>query len=184
MAAAPHPWPGVELRQLATLAAVAEAGSFRLAAVRLGYAQSTVSGHVAALEQAAGVRLVERHSGLRAARLTRAGRRLAARGDELVRRLGAARADLAALAGDRLRIVAEEGLDARALAPLLADVHRAHPAAALELAVGPRAACLAAVRDGGADAAVVAGGVRGVLIERNGHRRPAPAPAPALRAAA
>jgi molybdate transport repressor ModE-like protein len=182
MAAAPHPWPGVEPRRLATLAAVAEAGSFRLAAARLGYAQSTVSGHVAALERAAGVRLVERHSGLRPARLTRAGRRLAARGEELVRRLGAARADLAALAGDRVRIVAEEGLDVRALAPLLAEVRREHPAAALELAVGPRAACLAAVRDGGADAAVVAGGVRGVLIERNGHRRRAPATD--LRAAA
>ena len=133
-----------------------------------------MSGHVAALEQAAGVRLVERHSGLRPARLTRAGRRLAARGDELVRRLGAARADLAALAGDRLRIVAEEGLAARALAPLLADARRRNPAVVLELAVGPRAACLAAVRDGAADAAVVAGGVHGVLIERNGHRRPAP----------
>ena len=119
-----------------------------------------MSGHVAALEQAAGVRLVERHSGLRPARLTRAGRRLAARGEELVRRLGAARADLAALAGDRLRIVTEEGLDAHARS------RRCWPT--------PAGRSLAAVRDGGADAAVVSGGVHGVLIERNGHRRPAP----------
>ena len=179
---APHPWPGVELRRLATLAAIAETGSFRLAAARLGYAQSTVSGQVAALEQAAGVRLVERHSGARPARLTRAGRRLAVRGEELVGRLGALRADLAAQAGDRVRILAEDGLDARALAPLLADVRRTRPGAAVELDVGPRAACLAAVRGGEADAAVVSGGVHGVLIERNAHRLPARATG--LRAAA
>ncbi|MGC5014119.1 LysR family transcriptional regulator [Streptosporangium sp. DT93] len=60
----------VELRHLATLTAVVGAGSFGRAASRLGYTQSTVSQHVAALERAVGGRLFDRPGGPRRVRLT------------------------------------------------------------------------------------------------------------------
>lgn len=59
-----------ELRHLATLAAVVEEGSFGRAAARLGYTQSTVSQHVAALERAVGGRVFDRPGGPRRVELT------------------------------------------------------------------------------------------------------------------
>ena len=44
-------WPGVEHRHLASLAAVAEACSFRGASRKLGYSQSALSQHVAQLDR-------------------------------------------------------------------------------------------------------------------------------------
>lgn len=60
----------VELRHLATLTAVVEDGSFGRAGSRLGYTQSTVSQHIAALERAVGGRLFDRPGGPRRAQLT------------------------------------------------------------------------------------------------------------------
>jgi DNA-binding transcriptional LysR family regulator len=60
----------VELRHLTTLTAVVDEGSFGRAASRLGYTQSTVSQHVAALERAVGGRLFDRPGGPRRVQLT------------------------------------------------------------------------------------------------------------------
>ncbi|MEU4193322.1 LysR family transcriptional regulator [Kribbella sp. NPDC026611] len=60
----------VELRHLATMAAVVEEGTFGRAAARLGYTQSTISQQVAALERAVGGALFERPGGPRPVRLT------------------------------------------------------------------------------------------------------------------
>ncbi len=60
----------LELRQLTTFAAVVDEGSFGGAASRLGYTQSTVSQHVAALERAVGGRVFDRPGGPRRVRLT------------------------------------------------------------------------------------------------------------------
>lgn len=60
----------VELRHLTTLTAVVEEGSFGRAASRLGYTQSTVSQHIAALERAVDGRLFDRPGGPRRVQLT------------------------------------------------------------------------------------------------------------------
>jgi DNA-binding transcriptional LysR family regulator len=60
----------VELRHLATLAAVVVEGSFGRAASRLGYTQSSVSQHIAALERAVGGCLFDRPGGPRRVQLT------------------------------------------------------------------------------------------------------------------
>jgi DNA-binding transcriptional LysR family regulator len=59
----------LDARRLATLQAVARAGSFARAAATLGYTQSAVSQHVSELERSVGLRLLER----RPVRLTDAG---------------------------------------------------------------------------------------------------------------
>jgi DNA-binding transcriptional LysR family regulator len=64
---------GIELRHLATLAAIADEQTFRAAASRLGYTQSTVSQHVAALEKAVGGALFDRPGGPRPVRITALG---------------------------------------------------------------------------------------------------------------
>ncbi|MGH3435722.1 MAG: LysR family transcriptional regulator [Sciscionella sp.] len=61
---------GIELRHLATLAAIADEQSFGRAAARLGYTQSTVSQHIAALERAVGGAVFDRPRGPRPARIT------------------------------------------------------------------------------------------------------------------
>ncbi|SDE03642.1 LysR family transcriptional regulator [Glycomyces harbinensis] len=60
----------IYLRQLATMAAIAEEGTFSRAANRLGYTQSSVSQHVAALEKAVGGPVFERPGGPRPVRIT------------------------------------------------------------------------------------------------------------------
>ena len=93
----PDRWLGVELRHLAALQALADAGSFSRAAERLGYTQSAVSQQIAALERIVGERLVERPGGPRPVSLTEAGRLLLHHAQSIVARLQAAHADLAAL---------------------------------------------------------------------------------------
>jgi len=87
-------WPGVELRHLAALEAVASERSFRGAGARLGYAQPAISQQIAALEAAVGTRLVERRRGRGVVALTEAGELLLAHASEIGVRLRAARAEL------------------------------------------------------------------------------------------
>jgi DNA-binding transcriptional LysR family regulator len=60
----------IELRLLATLAAIVDEQTFGRAATRLGYTQSTVSQHVAALERAVGGAVFDRPRGPKLVRLT------------------------------------------------------------------------------------------------------------------
>jgi DNA-binding transcriptional LysR family regulator len=91
-------WLGVELRHLAALEAVARTRSFGLAARELGYTQSAVSQQIAQLERIVGQRLFDRPGGPRRVEPTEAGLLLLGHADAIVARLGAARADMAAVA--------------------------------------------------------------------------------------
>jgi DNA-binding transcriptional LysR family regulator len=94
----PHRLLGVEVRHLAALEAVAATGSFVRAAQQLGYTQSAVSLQIAALERAAGMRLLERPGGRRAVVVTDAGERMLRHAVRITAQLQAAEAELTALA--------------------------------------------------------------------------------------
>ena len=88
---------GIEIRHLAALEAVAEEGSFRRAAARLGYVQSAISEQIGSLERLVGKRLVERSPGAGKVRLTEPGEVLLGHGRAILARVKAAEADLSAL---------------------------------------------------------------------------------------
>jgi DNA-binding transcriptional LysR family regulator len=90
-------WPGLEIRHLAALQAVAETGNFSRAADRLGYTQSAVSQQVAALERIVGVPLFDRPGGPRPVTLTPAGDVMRTHAEAVLSRLRTAEADLRAL---------------------------------------------------------------------------------------
>src|ERR1051325_1047174 len=115
-------WLGVELRHLAALQAISQAGSVPRAAAQLGYTQSAVSQQIATLERIVGERLVERPGGPRPASLTQAGELLLRHADSIVARLQAAQADLHALrAGEvgTLRIGVFQSVGARVLPEIM-----------------------------------------------------------------
>jgi len=98
-------WPGIELRHLEALAVVADEGSFRRAARRLGYTQSAISQQIAALERGVGHPVLERPSRGRPLALTDVGARLCRLHDTVEQAISAARADVAAAASGVGRVV-------------------------------------------------------------------------------
>lgn len=93
-------WVGVELRHLVALDAVAEEGSFRRAAERLGYVQSAISHQIAALESLVGHRLIDRSRGTRPLMLTPSGELLLRHAAAVIAQMRAAQADLSAVNGN------------------------------------------------------------------------------------
>jgi DNA-binding transcriptional LysR family regulator len=127
---------GIEIRHLLALKAVAETSSFSRAAERLGYAQSAVSQQIAALEKVVGLRLVERPGGPRPVSLTEAGRVLTHHAEHIMARLGAARADLDALAAGAagtVRVGTFQSAGARILPAVLARFRAEWPSVRVEL---------------------------------------------------
>jgi len=116
----------LDARRLATLKAVVEAGSFAGAATRLSYTQAAVSQHVAELERAVGLRLVDR----RPVRPTDAGLLALSAANAVDDALAAAGTGLRAIRdgrAGRLRIAAFASAVTALLAPALADFTRTHP---------------------------------------------------------
>ncbi len=89
----------LDVTRLRVLVAVARHGSVTAAARALNYAQPSISHHIARLEAETGSQLLERVG--RGVRLTDAGRLLAERAEEIIGRLDAAEAELAAHVGLR-----------------------------------------------------------------------------------
>jgi len=90
----------LDATRLRVLVAVARHGSVTGAAQALNYAQPSISHHIARLESETGAKLMERSG--RGIRLTDAGQLLAERAEEILGRLDAAEAELAAHIGLRL----------------------------------------------------------------------------------
>jgi len=88
----------VEIRHLVALETVVQTGSFARAGIELGYSQSAISQQIAALEHAAGLRLLVRPGGRKPVTPTDAGERLLRHARRASAAMRAAEADLNALA--------------------------------------------------------------------------------------
>jgi DNA-binding transcriptional LysR family regulator len=156
-----QPWLGVEFRHLAALAAIAEEGSFRAAAARLGYVQSAVSHQLAFLERTLGVRLVDRGRGSTPVELTTAGELLLGHVDAIQVALGAAWADIHAVRDGRagsVRVAASASAEALVVP---AVVPRIDPRIDVTVAHAIDDAACAALLDNAADVALTSGSVPG-----------------------
>lgn len=144
----------VDLKQLNSLLAVAEHGSFTAAARAIHTVQSNVSTHVARLEQELGVTLVDRGSG----NLTDEGEAAVARARRIQAELDALEADVAAVrdvvVGQvRIGVIGSVG---RWLVPDLLDtVGERHPGVQLVVVDATTTSLLPRLLDGNLDLAVV-----------------------------
>ncbi|GAA0586090.1 LysR family transcriptional regulator [Kribbella sandramycini] len=123
------------LRQLATLAAVADHGTFGRAAVALGYTQSSVSQQIAVLEKEAGGPLFDRPGGPRPVRLTPLGAVVLEHGRELLARAQAMTDAVDRFrAGDgRIDIGTFQTATNVLLPPLIRELRDAHPGCDIRL---------------------------------------------------
>jgi LysR family glycine cleavage system transcriptional activator len=122
----------VSLTALRVFREVAERGTLTAAAAALGYTQSAVSRQIAALERAAGARLVERHHD--GVRLTAAGRRYLEQIDPALRQIQAAtEAMLRPTGRNVVRLTLPPSLAATWLIPQLGAFERADPGVELQL---------------------------------------------------
>jgi DNA-binding transcriptional LysR family regulator len=146
---------GVDPRFLRSFAAVARLESFSGAARELGYTQSAVSQHIAALEADLGVELLSR----RPVAPTEAGVRLLEHGGAILLRLDAARADVMRVAaGPPTRLaVGATPLSACIAARAIAAARASLPPLEASLRVGAREAIAVGVATGALDAAFVDG---------------------------
>jgi DNA-binding transcriptional LysR family regulator len=127
---------GVEIRHLVTLDAISRTNSFSKAGELLGYAQSAISQQMAMLEKSVGHKLIERPGGPRPVSLTMAGEVLLRHAAEITARMGAAKADLDALAAGEmgtLRIGTFQSASARLLPPTLVKFRENWPGVSFEV---------------------------------------------------
>jgi len=146
-----------DLQSLVVLVRAVDAGSFTAAARALGTTTSSISKRIARLEADVGVRLIERTT--RRIAVTELGRVLYAEAVRGIRALDDARRSISALGTSPrglLRVLVEDTLADRAIAPLVPALLRAHPDLRLELIVGNTAG--ADLVAGGFDVAVALGG--------------------------
>lgn len=118
----------LKLGQIVTFAAVADARSFRAAAERLNVTQSTVSARIRQLEEALGVRVLNRTT--RSVSLTGEGDRLLAAALHAIGELEALASQLkdeAGLQRGRVNLTALPSIVATFLLPAIGDFARLHP---------------------------------------------------------
>lgn len=148
----------LDLTRLRVLAAVAAHGSVTAAAKALHYSQPSVSHHLSRLESETGARLIQRAG--RGIRLTPEGELLARRATEIIGRVDAADAELAAFTGLRagqVRVAAFQSALSVLVPPAAAALRRAHPGLDLQLMEAHPTVAAQQLRDGDADLAIVHG---------------------------
>lgn len=146
----------LDVVRLRVLAAVAAEGSVTAAAKALHYSQPSVGHHVARLEAETGARLLQRVG--RGIRLTAEGELLARRATEILGRLDAAEAELAAAVGlhtGRVRIAAFQSVLSMLVPPAAAALRARHPGVELRLTDTHPSVAIRLLRDGKVDVAVV-----------------------------
>jgi DNA-binding transcriptional LysR family regulator len=143
----------LDVHRLRLLLEFAERGTITATAAALGYTPSAVSQQLAALERETGAALLDRTA--RTAELTEAGRRLAARGAEILALIEAAEADLAAPEPAGRVAISAFPTAAVAFAPALTRTVRAHPGLHLLLRQTAGGEVLRLVKAGQADVAIV-----------------------------
>lgn len=143
----------MELLQLRVFSAVARERSFTRAAELLGYAQSSVSGQIRALEEELGTKLFERLG--RQVALTKDGERLLAYAERLLTLAEEARETVSGSATPRgtLVIGAPESLCIHRLPALLQEYRRRYPEVEVVLKPGACADLRAGLRRGTVDVA-------------------------------
>ena len=145
-----------DLRRLRAFHAVAQLGSFSAAGLELGYAQSVVSHHVAALEREFGLTLVNR--GTRPVSITDAGARLLRHAEAVLGHVAAAEDELRAIAGlqgGTLRVGAFLSACNSFLPAALARFEEEHPEVEVSFEQLEEPAALRRIRSGDLDLAVV-----------------------------
>ncbi len=145
-----------DLRRLRAFHAVAEKGSFSAAALELGYAQSVVSHHVAALEREFELTLVNR--GTRPVSVTDAGVRLLRHTAAVLGHVTAAEDELRAVAGlesGTLRVGAFLSACNSFVPAALARFEAAHPGVEVRMEQLEEPEALRRLRSGDLDVAVV-----------------------------
>ncbi len=146
----------LDVTRLRVLAAVARHGSITAAARVLGYAQTSVSHHLARLEAETKSQLTQRVG--RGIRLTDAGVMLAQRAEEILGRLDAAEADLAAHTGlraGRVRLAAFPSALGTFVPAAAASFLVAHPGVTLRFTEAEPPDAVQLLRTGQVDVAVV-----------------------------
>jgi molybdate transport repressor ModE-like protein len=146
----------LDVNRLRVLVAVARTGSVTGAARELHYSQPSVSHHLARLEAETGAKLVQRAG--RGIRLTEAGRLLAERGAEILGRLDAASAELAAHVGlrqGRVRLAAFPSALGTFVPVAAARLATTHPGLELRLVETEPPEAVRMLRAGRVDVAVI-----------------------------
>lgn len=146
----------LDVVRLRVLVAVARTGTVTAAAQELHYSQPSVSHHLARLEAETGAKLVQRVG--RGIRLTEAGRLLAERGAEILGRLDAAAAELAAHVGlraGRVRLAAFPSALGTFVPAAAARLARDHPGLDLRLMEAEPPEALRLLRAGRVEVAVI-----------------------------
>jgi DNA-binding transcriptional LysR family regulator len=129
----------VELRHLATMAAVVEEGTFGRAGVRLGYTQSSVSQQIAALEKSVGGSVFDRPGGPRPVRITPLGAVVLEHGRELLAKAEALTDAVERFrAGDgRIDIGTFQSVSTVILPPVMRRLRAEHPGCEIRLSDAP-----------------------------------------------